>query len=347
LGTKNVSAQKKSLSAYIDEYAEAHDFNGTVLVQNKGAIAYQQSYGLANRQFVVPNRNDTKYKIASITKMFTAVLVLQLAEKGRLDLNTTIGNYLPKYKGEAAEKVTIDQLLHHTSGMKNRDENARPDKAIVHYQTPMTTDELITQYYSEPLVAQPGATFDYNNADYILLGKIIEEQYGKPFEKVLSEKILEPLGMNMSGMVKQAVTLDNLADTYFFRDDLNALSNDLPVYLENWFAAGGMYSTALDLLKFSNALFDYKLIQPATLEKMIQPGPDDYGYGVWIDEIQAGGKTIKSVRRPGRIMGAQTMLIHYLDADLTIVVLSNAGTTSPDDFAFAIGNRILNQTADR
>lgn len=340
---QSASSQSKDLSALIDEYAKSHDFHGTVLVQNGGVIECRKSYGLANRQFKVPNRDDTRYKIASITKMFTAVLTLQLVDEGRLDLDATIHNYLPGYTGEAAKKVTIHQLLNHTSGMKNMDENASPDKGIVHYQTPMSSDELLRRFYSEPLVAQPGKSFDYNNADYIVLGKIVEALHGKPFDVVLSEKILTPLDMNMSGMLNQPVILENLADTYFFRDDLNALSNDLPVYMENWYAAGGMYSTAADLLKFSNALYGDKLIKRATLDLMIRPGLDDYGYGVWIDEIKAGGKSIRTVRRPGRIMGAQTMLIHYLDANLTIVVLSNAGTTVPDDFAFAIGNRILDR----
>lgn len=105
-----------------------------------------------------------------------------------------------------------------------------------------------------------------------------------------------------------------------------------------------MYSTAEDLLKFSNALFGGKLVKQETLDLMITSGLGNYGYGVWIDAGNLGGKTIRDVRRPGRIMGAQTMLIYYLNTDLTVVVLSNAGTTNPDDFAFNIGDRILDPT---
>lgn len=334
-------AEQKDLSVFIDEYAKKNDFNGTLVVQKNGVVVYQNSYGLANRSFAIPNRTDTKYKIASITKLFTAVLILQLRDQGRLDLNATINNYLPNYAGEAATKVTIHQLLNHTSGMANADKDVSPDKGIVHYQTPMTIDDLINRFYSAPLAARPGNVFEYNNADYILLGKIVETLYGKPFSVVLSERILVPLAMNSSGMMQQAVIQENLADTYFYRDDLKSLSNDLPVYAENWFSSGAMYSTAADLMKFSNALYDNRLIKQDSLALMLKPGLDDYGYGLWIDKFKVNGKAVIAYRRPGRIMGAQTMLIHYPGAGLSIIVLSNGGDASPDDFAFAVGKKIL------
>ncbi|WP_346660484.1 serine hydrolase [Nannocystis sp. ILAH1] len=142
-------------------------------------------------------------------------------------------------------------------------------------------------------------------------------------------------------MLRQAEVVERLADTYFSRDDSQSLTNDLPVYMENWFAAGAMVSTADDLLKFADALFAGALLQPDSRERMLTPGLDDYGYGLWIDTVPAGGKMVRVYRRPGQIMGAQTMLIRYHELDLTIVVLGNASNTSPDEFAFAIGRRFL------
>lgn len=345
--TQGGVGQSPILVKFIDAYVKAHRFNGTILIQKKSKSSYTRSFGLTNRQLRVTNKNETKYRVASITKAFTSVLILKLYEQRKIDLNKPIKTYLPTYAGEGAHKVTVHQLLNHTSGMANIDRNLTSAESAIkngipHYQTPLTTDELLAEYCSDKLVNEPGKVFDYNNADYIILGKIIERVHGKTYEQVLKEQILQPLGMSDSGMLYQHNVLDNLADTYFFRDDLKILVNDLPVYIENWYAAGAMYSTANDVLKFSNALFGLKLIERETLALMLKPGLDDYGYGVWSYESNFNNKKHTIVKRPGRIMGAQSMLFHLLDEDITIILLSNTDTTSLDEFAAEIGKRAIN-----
>ncbi len=338
----------QSLSSLADEYAVAHDFNGRVLLQYRNQILIDAAYGKANREHGVSTLMQTKYKIASITKLFTAVLVLQLRDSGRLNLDATIDKYLPKYQGPAGATVTIRQLLTHTSGLHNVDADPPPkgmspfEAGLPHYQLPASTDELLKRYYSRELASEPGTKFDYNNADYFLLGKIVEAVTNKPFAQALREGILAPLNMKSSGMLRQTDVVPDLASTYFFRDDLNALTPDLPVYMENWYAAGAMYSNASDLLVFANALYLGKLLKPQSLKLMTTPGMDDYGYGVWIDKLKTkSGKTVHAIRRPGQIMGAQTMLVYYKQADLIIIVLSNTGNTSPDEFAFTLGRKVL------
>ncbi|MBV9925742.1 MAG: beta-lactamase family protein [Acidobacteria bacterium] len=331
-------------AGYVESYAKARGFSGTVLIQKGGRTVYAKSFGWANRQHKVPNNIDTKYRIASITKAFTAVLILRLYERGMIDLNKTIRTYLPDYTGEAGDKVTIRQLLNHTSGMANIDRNLTSAESAIrngipHYQTPLTTDELLARYCSERLVNEPGKVFDYNNADYIVLGKIIERVRGETFGQVLGEEILRPLGMRDSGMLYQHDVLEGLADTYFFRDDVKRLSNDLPVYIENWYAAGAMYSTARDLLKFSDALFDARLLRAETLALMLRPGLDDYGYGVWVYAAEINHRRRWIVKRPGRIMGAQSMLFHLLDGGVTVIILGNTDAVSLDDFAAEVGKR--------
>jgi CubicO group peptidase (beta-lactamase class C family) len=142
-------------------------------------------------------------------------------------------------------------------------------------------------------------------------------------------------------MMHQRAIVAGLADSYFIRDDLKALVNDLPVYPENWYAAGAMYSTAEDLLKFATALFGGRLLKRETLALMVKPGLDDYGYGVWAYEIRVGDRKYRVVKRPGRIMGAQTQLYHFLDQDVTVIILSNAGTTDLDEFVAEIGKRLV------
>jgi D-alanyl-D-alanine carboxypeptidase len=192
-------------------------------------------------------------------------------------------------------------------------------------------------------LVEPGKEFDYNNADYIILGKIIERISGKSFEDNLHEKILKPLNMRNSGMLSQCNIVDNLADTYFFREDLKTIVNDLPVYIENWYAAGAMYSTAADILTFSNALFGKKLLKQETLNRMFTSGPGEYGYGVWVyKDYEINHKMFTIIKRPGSIMGAQAMLFHILEDGTTIIILSNTGTTSLDDFAAEIAGQIIN-----
>jgi CubicO group peptidase (beta-lactamase class C family) len=338
-------APSPSVESFSSSYAAEHDFSGTVLIQQKGEIRFARSFGLASRAFRVPNTVETKYKIASITKPFTAVLILQLRDQGKLDLQATIGTYLPDYAGEGAKKVTLHQLLNHTSGLANFDTVGDAATAIRSglptYQTPFTSDQLLEKFCSGKLVREPGTAFDYNNGDYIVLGKIVERLYGKPYETVLKEKILQPLAMNDSGLLHQSDIVPNLAETYFLRDDLKALAPDLPVYPENWYAAGAMYSTVHDLLKFSNALFGGKLLAQESLALMITPGLDDYGYGVWSYERKIAGKPHRVVKRPGQIMGAQGQLYHLVDDGVTVVILSNVGNTDLDEFVAAIGKKVV------
>jgi D-alanyl-D-alanine carboxypeptidase len=342
---QGVLAQTTPLDSFVAAYAKEHNFNGTILVQKEGKVTFARSFGLANIPFQVPNTHRTRYKIASITKLFTSVLILQLYEQGRVDLNKTLGTYLPGYTGEGADKVTVHQLLNHTSGLANfdavKDMATALKSGLPNYQTPYTSDQLLARFCSGKLVNPPGKVFDYNNGDYIVLGKIVERLYGKTYEQVLGERILRPLKMGNTGMLRQSDIIPRLADTYFFRDDLKTLVHDLPVYPENWYAAGGMYSSVDDLLTFSNALFGARLLKKETLALLTKPGLDDYGYGLWSYETKIKGRKHRVVKRPGQIMGAQTQLYHFLDEDVTVIILSNTGTTDLDEFVAEIGKRAV------
>ena len=332
-------------AAFVDNYAKQHDYSGAVVIAHDGKVSVDGRYGEANRAFKVPNGPHTKYWIASITKAFTAVLVLQLHEEGKLKLDGTIADYLPDYTGEGARKITVRQLLDHTSGLPNFDNVKSAEDAIKNglpaYQKPWTPAELVARFCSGALVNAPGTTFDYNNGDYLILGRIIEQVAGKPYETVLRERILAPLKLAGTGLIKQHEILHDLANTYFFRDDLGTLVNDLPVYPENWYAAGAMYATPADVLAFSDALFGGRLIKPATLALMTKPGLEDYGYGVWSFDMKMGGKSVHVVKRPGRIMGAQAMLFRVIEPNLTIVLLANTASVDLDEFAAAIARKLL------
>ncbi|MCO4294615.1 beta-lactamase family protein [Solitalea sp. MAHUQ-68] len=344
---QQLSAQTSKADAFIDNFTKRNNFNGVVLIKQNGKTSYKQSFGFANLSFKIPNTIETKFKVASITKAFTAVLILQLYEQGKIDLNKTITTYLTDYKGVGGNKVTIKQLLNMTSGLHNMDAGVSFESAlkngIPQYQRPFTADELLIKYCSDSLVAEPGKEFDYNNADFIILGKIIERVSGKSFEQNLQEKILYPLHMTNSGLLKQEVIVDKLADTYFYRDDLKTLVNDLPVYWGNWYAAGAMYANVDDILAFSDALFGAKLLKRETLNQMFTSGLGEYGYGVWVyKDYEIGQKKYTIIKRPGSIMGAQAMLFHVLEEGSTIIILTNTGNVSLDEFAADIAKQIIN-----
>ncbi|NLR67965.1 beta-lactamase family protein [Chitinophaga varians] len=342
----NAFGQSSKVNLFIDSFVIKNNFNGTILLAKENSAWYKKSFGFANFRQQIPNTTDTRYKIASITKAFTAVLIFQLYEKGKIDLYKTINNYLPDYKGEAANKVTLLQLLNMTSGIHNMDADLTLESALKkgmpQYQLPHTTDEMLTLYSSGKLETEPGKVWDYNNADYIILGKIIERVTGKTFEENLQASILQPLEMANSGIAYQQKIIPRLADTYFYRDDIKALVNDLPAYMENWYASGAMYATADDILRFANALFGKKLLKQATLDLMFTSGLNEYGCGVWVyKDYEIHHRHYTIIKRPGSIMGAQAMLFHVLEKGATIIILSNAATTSLDEFAAKIAEQVV------
>lgn len=308
------------------------DFSGTVLVARKGKTIYQRSSGLADRSFDVRIKNGTRFRIASVTKAFTAVLVLRLVEEGRLNLDTPIQTYLPHFAGEGGDRITIRQLLNHTSGLPNPDAGIKSypwarAQGLDHYQRAFSSEALVARWVRGPLRDEPGKSYEYNNADYVVLGRIIEETLKKPFETVLRERLLVPLGLRDSGLLRDRRIVKNLASTYFRPDGVRDLHEEMPVNGENWGAAGSMYSTAADLLRFSDALFGGRLLKPASLKAMLTPGKDDYGFGVWVYSVKIKGRRMTAVQRPGLIMGANVGLFHLRESGLMVIVLTNDNRT--------------------
>lgn len=301
--------------------------------------------GLADRAFAVRSEPETAYRIASITKLFTAVLVMRLVAAGRVNLDAPIATYLAAYKGPGAGRVTIRQLLNHTSGIENFDksltsfaEAARTGMSA--YQIPHSPQELMDRFASGPLVHEPGTTFDYNNADYVILGQIIEALEGLPYERVVSRDILVPLNMTMTGLAEQQRIIPRLAPTYY-KDEDSPLVNDMPTYGQNWYAAGGMYSTVDDLEVFAAGLYEGRLLPTEAVEVLLTPGLDEYGFGQWVSELDVNGRKHRFAQRPGRIMGANTLLLRMLDDDLTIVILANTNLVDTDKLGFQIARQVL------
>lgn len=351
VGSAAVEAQSPSrahssgVEAEIDGYAKRTGFTGTVQVEHKGRRIVSRHYGMADRSYGVRVDSTTRFWVASITKLLTSTLVMQQVEAGRIDLNAPIRTYLADYKGAGADKVTVHQLLNHTSGLEQFEHiesyESAVKKGMPEYQLPHSTSELLSLYASGPVKGTPGSNFNYNNADYIVLGAILERVSGMSYEQLLRTKLLSPLGMTGSGLMRAQAITPKLATTYMRADTASPLLRDLPVYPENWWASGSLYSTAADLSKFARALYGGKLLTAKSMETLLTPARDEYAYGLWVASQDIGGKKHRFAQRPGQIMGANVTLLRYLDDDLTVIILGNTNLADIDRFGFLIGRTVL------
>jgi teichoic acid D-alanine hydrolase len=307
-------------------FHSTQNFNGVILAASDGKIDYVSGIGLANRQNETAITTKTKFKVASITKTFTAVMILKLREENKIEIEATIGKYLPEYQGEGKSKVTIHHLLTYSSGIPNCEGNT----GIAVYQSPISVDDFIIKYCSGNLEFEPGKQFSYNNGDYIILGRIIEKITGKTFEENLNEMILDPLEMHDTDMLSNKDIISGLAETYNYDDSTKLFYRDAPMYIENYFASGAMYSTAEDLLKFDQGIFNYKLLSKKSVDLMLTPYPELYGVanGFWVTENTYGTKTFLAANRQGSIWGANADWLHLIADNKTIIVLSNTDATN-------------------
>jgi CubicO group peptidase (beta-lactamase class C family) len=257
--SKLTFGQTNQFSEVVNYYNAEKNFNGTVLVATNGQIDYLAGIGISNRQSGTSMNAKTKFKIASITKTFTAVLILQLYQQGKIDLNATFGKYYPNYKGEAKNKVTIQHLLTYSSGIPN----AVNDLGMKPYQLPLTIDEFIDKYCSGNLEFTPGEKSNYSNTEYTILHKIIENVSTKSFSSLLQENILNPLKMENTGLLNSKDIIVGLTSSYTIQDSTKQLISDEPHFIENYFGSAAMYSSVEDLFKFNNGIFNYSLLNEA------------------------------------------------------------------------------------
>ncbi len=317
-----------------ESYAKNNQFNGVVLVANDNNIEFLKAYGIANRKFNTAININTKFKIASITKTFTAVLILKLQELGKLNVNDKIGKYLPEYKGAARDNVSILNLLTYSSGIPNCEGNT----GIEVYQKPYTLNEFIDKFCSGDPSFVSGTQFSYNNGDYILLGKLIENITGESFQTNLNKYILYPLGMQNTSLLLHKNIIPGLADTYYLDDSLNVFYNDDPMYIENYYSAGAMYSNAEDLFKFHQGIVNYKLLDKKSVDFLFTPYPELYNVaiGFWVSDYKRGDKVYKVANRQGSIWGANSNWLYLINEKKCIIVLSNTNATDLNEIAWKL-----------
>ena len=298
-------------------------FNGTALVAENGRVVYRQGFGMANMEWGIPNTPDTKFRLGSITKQFTAMLTLQLVEQGKIKLDAKISDYLPDYRQDIGQKVTIHQLLTHTSGIPSY--TGQPGFFDNVSRNPYKVTDFVKKYASGDLEFEPGSKYSYNNSGYFLLGAIIERVSGKTYEQVLKENILDPLGMKNTGydhydtlIPKRATGYSKTEDGYF-----NAPYLDMSIP----YAAGSMYSTVEDLYLWDQALYTDKLLSAKSKELMYKPFLEDYAYG-WVVKnasFMENDQPVQIIRHGGGINGFSTEIVRFVNQHNLIVLLDNTG----------------------
>ena len=322
--------------AVIAPYAEVQVFSGAVLVARDGKVALRRGVGLANREWNIPNAPDTRFRLGSVTKQFTAAAILQLAEQGKLAIDDPISKYYPDAPA-AWSKVTLKHLLTHTSGIPSY-------TAIPHFfdsqaRLARTPEEIIKLTRDKPLEFEPGSKFAYDNTGYIVLGYVIEKASGQRYADYLKAHIFGPLGMTGSGYDVTEEILPRRADRYTMGPRGWAHASYLDMSLP--YAAGSLYSTVDDLYTWEQALFDGKVVSPASLTLMTTDWGNHYGFGLNIGPFLGHDR----IAHDGGIPGFSTSLQRYPKDGVTSIALANFDGALPSRLAADLAILCLGEPA--
>ena len=330
-------------------YHEYGKFNGSALVSENGKVLYKSGVGMANMEWDIPNAPDTKHRLGSITKQFTAMLILQLAAEGKLDLKAPITEYLPDYPNDHQPPITTHHLLTHTSGIPNY--TSFPGFFREESRDPYTPEDFIIKFSDKDLDFAPGSQFNYSNSGYFLLGVIIEEVSGKSYEDLLHEKILDPLGMTGTGYDHHLTVLKKRATGYGKNgtDYVNSPYLDMSIP----YAAGSMYSTVEDLYLWDQALYSNKLLPKEYMELYFKPYVPSfgnmyyaYGWGVGKDAIGNTKDSIEVITHGGGINGFNTIISRSTTDKSLVVLLNNTGGAPLNEMTRSIRGILYGKSYD-
>jgi CubicO group peptidase (beta-lactamase class C family) len=317
----------KQLGAFVDRLAAKDAFSGTVLVAKNGKPFFTKAVGIANRDFMAPVTLDTKFNTGSMFKMITAVSIAQLAEAGKLSFDDKIGKYLDTswLAQPILDKVTIHQLLTHTSGLGSYFNETYDKSSRLLFRKVDDYKLLVT---GDTLAFEPGTQWQYSNTGMLLLGAIVEKASGEDYFDYVREHVTGPAGMKNTDCYELDLVNENLAVGYEKELGPNGTTryrNNIFQHVLRGGPAGGGYTTVEDLLAFDRALRSGKLVSKAMLDRMWRAYPEQnsprYGYGFGIFETPVG----RAVGHSGGFNGISADFLMYLDAGYTIAVLSNYG----------------------
>ncbi len=322
-------AQSKTeqMEKVIDNYVATKQFMGAVLIAQGDEIILNKGYGSANLEWNIPNTPTTKFRLGSVTKQFTAASILLLEQQGKLKTTDLLNKHFPDIPTEW-NKITIFHLLTHSSGLPNF--TNFPEFETLQL-SPTTTEKSINIFRDKPLDFQPGEKMSYSNSGYILLGALIEKLSGKTYEAFVQENIFTPLKMNDSGYDSNTDIIMHRAAGY--TPNAEGIDNAGFAHMSMPHAAGALYSTTEDLLKWEKALFGGKLLSKTSFKKMLTPYKSDYAFGIVVSKDK--DRTV--IHHSGGIQGFNTRLAYFPETKTTVIVLANLNGNAPDAIGTALG----------
>ena len=323
------------ITSKLEEYLSAaakQGFTGSALVARDGKVIFSKGYGMANAEWDVPNTPQTKFRLGSITKQFTAASILLLQERGKLGVQDPVCKYIAECP-KAWEPITIHHLLTHTSGIPSYTDVKSPEEFRKLSLTQVTPAGFVDSFKGKPLEFPVGEKMKYNNSGYFMLGYIIEKVSGQSYEAFLQENIFAPLKMANTGYDTHDRILKNRATGYSKREDKIVNSDYLDMTVP--YAAGSLYSTVEDLFAWNEALFSDKLLSAKSREAMMTVDKNNYAYGLVVTQQH----NRKMVSHGGGINGFNTILARFPEEKVTVVVLRNA------DYGFSSPNKISQDLA--
>jgi CubicO group peptidase (beta-lactamase class C family) len=325
------AAPQAGLDEVVRSFFDRGTFMGSVLVVQGDEVLLNKGYGSADLEWNRPNDPTVRFHIGSLTKQFTAALILQLQDEGRLRVGDPVSRYLPDAP-KSWEKITLADLLGHRSGIPNFIGDPAFRAWSMSERTPA---EELALFRDKPLEFAPGSRYSYSNSNYTVLGIILEKVTGKSYGQLLRERILAPLGMDDSGLDSDDLILPRRAQGYVRTQ--NGFARSRPESMSVAWAVGGMYSTTGDLMRWERGLFGGKVMSPTSLKAMTTPGLGGYGMGLLVRE--ENGLTF--VDHGGSIEGFNAHLTYIPERKIGIVVLSNVDVLVPDTIAVQLANVLL------
>ena len=307
------------------------DFSGAVMVSRDGNILFAKGFGFADIPNQIYNTVDTKFQTASAGKFFVAVGIMQLIEAGRVSLDSQIGDLLDFALHQIDRKITIQQLLNHTSGIPDYcDESMIPDYSDLWVDFPnykiRRSKDLLPLFIEKPMMYQAGEKFQYNNSGYVILGLIIESVTGQLFDEYLSEKVFLPSEMLDTGYYELDRLPAKCANAYIFDESRHQYYTNIYSVDAKGTGAGGAFTTVVDIEKFWKKLLNGNLVSITTLTEMfsVQSCAEDdyYGYGVWLEKVD---ETVFHPFFQGGDPGVSFLSRYNPDSRLRVHIISNKG----------------------
>ncbi|MEO8461331.1 MAG: serine hydrolase domain-containing protein, partial [Dokdonella sp.] len=327
-----------ALKKYAIETTASDKFSGAVAISKHGNTVFAQAYGLADREKKTPNAVQTRFRMGSMNKMFTATAILQLAHAGKLKLTDPLGNYLTDYPNkDVASKVTIEHLLTHTGGTGD----IFGPEFDEHRLQLKTLEDYVHLYGKRAPLFEPGSKWDYSNYGFVLLGVVAEKVSGQNYYDYVQEHIFTPAGMALSGSLPEDQTVSGRSLGYTKPEgsaDWKSNTDTLPY---RGSAAGGGYTTVEDLLKFANALSTYKLLDKKHTELLTTghvdtPWGSKYAYG-FMDNREEGPRWFG---HDGGAPGMNGDLRIFPQSGYVVAVLANMDPPVAQVIANYISNRL-------